>query len=147
MFHYSRAVMRLIPIALLLLLAFGASAGEEDEIVTGCHFSNAEWGADMIDLCIKENQATRAVVLQYPEKYKRYLDRCRRGNENGWAWVKTCLDNDIDAESALAEYPKYRVGLITVCDAEFGHRGMVAIKKCVDQALERANSSNKDQLR
>lgn len=44
MFHYSRAVMRQVPIALLLLLAFGASAGEEDEIVTGCHFSNAEWG-------------------------------------------------------------------------------------------------------
>ena len=147
MFHYSRAVMRLVPIALLLLPAFGASAGEEDEIVTGCHFSNAEWGTDMIDLCIKENQATRAVVLQYPEKYKRYLDRCRRGNENGWAWVKTCLDNDIDAESALAEYPKDRAGLITVCDAEFGRRGMVAIKKCVDQALERANSSNKDPLR
>ena len=147
MFHYSRAVMRLVPIALLLLLAFGASADEEDEIVTGCHFSNAEWGTDMIDLCIKENQATRAVVLQYPEKYKRYLDRCRRGNENGWAWVKTCLDNDIDAESALAEYPKDRAGLIAVCGAEFGHRGMVAIKKCVDQALERANSSNKDPLR
>ena len=147
MFHYSRAVMRLVPIALLLLLAFGASAGEEDEIVTGCHFSNAEWGTDMIDLCIKENQATRAVVLQYPEKYKRYLDRCRRGNENGWAWVKTCLDNDIDAESALAEYPEDRAGLITVCDAEFGHRGMVAIKKCVDHALERANSLNKNELR
>ena len=147
MSQYSRALMGSVPVALLLLLAFGASAGEEDEIVTGCHFSNAEWGADMIDLCIKENQATRAVVLQYPEKYKRYLDRCRRGNENGWAWVKTCLDNDIDAESALAEYPKDRVGLITVCDAEFGHRGMVAIKKCVDHALERANSLNKNQLR
>ena len=147
MFHYSRAVMRQVPIALLLLLAFGASAGEEDEIVTGCHFSNAEWGVDMINLCIKENQSTRAVVLQYPEKYKRYLDRCRRGNENGWAWVKTCLDNDIDAESALAEYPKDRAGLITVCDAEFGHRGMAAIKKCVDRALERANSLNKNQLK
>lgn len=144
MFHYSRAVMRQVPIALLLLLAFGASAGEEDEIVTGCHFSNAEWGVDMISRCIKENQSTRAVVLQYPEKYKRYLDRCRRGNENGWAWVKTCLDNDIEAESALASYPKDRAGLIAVCDAEYGRRGMVAIKNCVDQAVERAHSSTKN---
>ena len=144
MFHYSRAAMRQVPIALMLLLAFGASAGEEDEIVSGCHFSNAEWGVDMINLCIKENQLMRAVVLQYPDKYKRYLDRCRRGNEKGWAWVKTCLDNDIEAESALASYPKDRAGLIAVCDAKYGRRGMVAIKNCVDQAVEGGHSSTKN---
>ena len=144
MFHYSRAVMRLVPIALLLLLAFGASAGEEDEIVTGCHFSNAEWGVDMIDRCIKENQATRTQVLGYPEKYKKFIDRCRRRNELGWAWVKTCVDRDIEAESALAAYPTEKAGLLNFCHAERGHRGAAAVKDCVDQASERSNSPKKN---
>lgn len=136
-----RGIASIVCVTLLALLSMGACADEEDEIVTGCHYSNAEWGSDMIDRCIKENQATRALVLRYPEKYKRFLNRCRRGNENGWSWVKTCIDNDIEAESALAEYPKDRAGLIAVCDAEFGRRGMVAIKECVDQTVERSNSS------
>jgi squalene cyclase len=138
------SVTALAYVALLVLFSASAFAAEEDEIVTGCHFSNAEWGSDMIDRCIKDNQATRAVVLQYPEKYKRFLDRCRRGNANGWAWVKTCIDKDIEAELALADYPKDRAGLIAVCDAEFGRRGMVAVKDCVDQAIERFDSSKQN---
>ena len=127
---------RLVPIVFLVLFATGASADETDEIVTGCHFSNAEWGAEMIDICVKENQATRAEVLRYPEKYRRFVERCRRGSENGWSWVKTCIDKDIAAESALAEYPKEHAGLIKFCDAQFGHRGAAAIRSCVNRALE-----------
>ena len=129
---------------LSLLLGIEGRAGEEDEIVTGCHFSNSEWGADMIDRCIKSNQTTRAEVLQYPSKYKRYVERCRRRNENGWDWVKTCIDNDIEAETALAGYPKDKAGLVMACDAEFGHRGTAAIKKCVDQAIAGADASKKN---
>jgi hypothetical protein len=131
-------------VLLLLMLGIEVRAGEEDEIVTGCHFSNAEWGANMVDRCIKDNQATRAEVLQYPAKYNRYLERCRRRNENGWAWVKTCIDNDIEAETALAEYAKDKARLVALCDAEFRHRGTAAIKQCVDQAVAGADESNKN---
>ncbi len=126
--------------ALLALFSFGASADENDEIVTGCHHSNAEWGFDAIDRCIKDNQATRALVLQYPAQYKRIVDRCRRGNELGWSWVKTCLDRDIEAESALALYPKERIGLIEACHADFGHRGAAKVKACVDRVIEAPSS-------
>ncbi len=143
----SRCMTRLVHIALLVLLPFSASADETDEadeIVTGCHFANAEWGADMIDRCIKENQVTRTQVLGYPEKYKKFIDRCRRRNELGWGWVKTCVDRDIEAESALAAYPTEKAGLLNFCHAERGHRGTAAVKDCVDQASEGSNSPKKN---
>ena len=130
----------LIFIALIACSPVSALADEEDDIVTGCHFSNAEWGAQMIDLCINENRARRAEVLAYPEKYKRFVERCRRGNEYGWSMVKSCVDKDIDAEAALATYPKNQAGLIRVCEAEFTHRGVAAVKKCVDKAVNGGDS-------
>lgn len=130
-----RFIGRLYCAALLMLLGLGASAGEEDEIVTGCHFANAEWGNEMIERCVRDNQATREIVLKYPAQHKPIIDRCRRGNDNGWAWVKTCVDNDIEAQLALAQYPKEIAGLIDLCNAEFALRGAALVKKCVDGAL------------
>lgn len=128
--------------ALLMLLGTGASAGEEDEIVTGCHFANAEWGVEMVERCVRDNQQIRNIVLQYSEMHKPIVNRCRRGNDNGWAWVKTCVDNDIEAQSALAQYPKEIAGLIDLCDAEFGLRGAALVKKCVDRALAGPDPKN-----
>ncbi|MDQ3261174.1 MAG: hypothetical protein M3Q00_10415 [Pseudomonadota bacterium] len=142
MILYLRPLASLICVAFSALLPFDASADEEDEIVTGCHHSNAEWGSEMIDRCVKDNQATRAIVLQYPEQHKQIVDRCRRGNELGWSWVKTCVDRDIEAESALAQYPKERAGLIDVCHADFGHRGAAVVKACVDRVIKILNSPN-----
>ncbi len=143
MFLYLRRSASLVCVAFSALLAFDVSADEEDEIVTGCHYSNAEWGNEMIDRCVKDNQATRAMVLQYPEQYKKIVDRCRRGNEFGWSWVKTCVDRDIEAEAALAQYPMERAGLIDVCQADVGHRGAAAVKVCVDRVIEVLGSPNK----
>lgn len=120
---------------LLALTALTTVAGEEDEIVTTCHFANAEWGLEMVERCIRDNQEMRKIVLQFPEIHKPIVERCRRGNDNGWAWVKTCVDNDIEAQSALAQYPKEIAGLIDLCDSEFGLRGAALVKKCVDRAL------------
>lgn len=128
--------------ALLLLATFGggAWAGEEDEIITGCHHSNAEWGAEMIDRCIKENQATRKEVLQYPAQHKRLVDRCRQQNEFGWSHVKSCVDRDIEAEAALAQYPKQHLATIDRCAAEFAPQGAVAVKACVDKSIDSASA-------
>lgn len=139
-----RLIGKLYCVALLMLLGPGASAGEEDEIVTGCHFANAEWGVEMVERCILDNQEMRKIVLQYPQMHKPIVDRCRRGNGNGWAWVKTCVDNDIEAQSKLAQYPKEIAGLIDLCDAEFGLRGAALVKKCVDRALAGPDPKNKN---
>ncbi len=137
--------LRLLTCSVILAMpSVSTLAGEEDEIVTGCHFANAEWGSEMIDRCIRDNQATRALVLQYPEQHKATIDRCRRGNGNGWSWVKTCVDRDIEAETALAQYPQEMAGLMSICEAEFGHRGAVAIKACVDKAIDASTTPNKN---
>lgn len=125
---------RLLGVAALLAVCLAATAGEEDEIVSGCHYSNAEWGTEMIDRCIKENQAIRAQVLSYPQQYKHIVDRCRQGNEYGWGHVKSCVDKDIEAEAALARYPEAKAASIGECRREFAHRGATAVKACVDAA-------------
>ncbi len=124
----------------LSLLSIDARAGEEDEIVTGCHFSNAEWGQDMIDRCVKDNFANRAAVMQYPAQYKRIVSRCRLKNEYGWDYVKACIDKDIEAEAALKSYLADKANLVTACTAEFAERGFVVVKACVDQKTGEAEA-------
>jgi hypothetical protein len=125
--------MKLIGVVLLAVSTFGAWADEEDEIITGCHHSNAEWGTEMIDRCVKENQATRTEVLAYPTQHRHIVDRCRQRNEFGWSHVKACVDRDIEAEAALAPYPKDRI--MGKCVAEYAHRGAAAVKACVDKSM------------
>jgi hypothetical protein len=119
-------------IFLAMLFSVAATAGEEDEIVTSCHFSNAEWGAGMIDLCIKENQALRLSLLAYPQPYQRFLNRCRTKSELGWDKVKICVDKDIEADTALKQYPADKAQRIAYCESEYGGRGRVVVKACVD---------------
>jgi hypothetical protein len=122
--------------AVMALSCCGAWADEEDEIVTSCHYSNAEWGAEAIDRCVKENHATRALVLQYPAEHKPIVERCRRNSEWGWSWVKSCVDQDIEAEAALARYPGEKAELVDACRAELAHRGAAKVKACVDGVIE-----------
>jgi hypothetical protein len=134
--------MRLIALVLLVTFIGNAPAGEEDEIITGCHHSNAEWGVQMIDRCIKENQAIRAQVLQYPAEHKRIVDRCRQQNEFGWSHVKACVDRDIEAEAALIQYPKQHLGALGKCIADYAHRGAAVVKACVDESITSAPTPN-----
>jgi len=115
-------------------------ADEYDDIVNGCNFANAEFGTVAIQICIKDNQAARAAVSQYPEEVKGIVARCVRGRELGWSMVKLCVDKDIEAEAALANYATEHDALIKECAMEFGFRGAARIKACVDQAIEAARS-------
>lgn len=129
-----RSTLRLGCGALLLACCgLTAWAGEEDEIVTGCHYSNAEWGQEMIDRCIKDNQKNRELVLAYPPQHKRIVNRCRQFNHYGWSYVKTCVDRDIEAEAALAQYPAEKDKEIAACKEQFAWRGPATVKACVDQ--------------
>ena len=126
--------------AMLLLLPFATLADEYDDIVNGCNFSNAEFGVVAIQICIKDNMAARAAVLQYPEEFKDIVARCARGREMGWSMVKLCIDKDVEAEAALAKYGSEHDSLIEKCKTEFGHRGAARIKTCADQAIEAGRS-------
>jgi hypothetical protein len=130
-------------IVLSMLFSLAAAAGEEDDIVSSCHFSNAEWGMDMIDRCIRDNQATRASLLQYPEQYQRFLNRCRTKSELGWDKVKNCVDKDIEADAALKQYPAEKGERIAYCEAEYGGRGRVVVKACVDGEAAEASEKQK----
>ena len=133
--------MRPIVFAAMLLMFPSANwADEYDDIVNGCNFANAEFGSVAIQICIKDNQAARAAVLQYPKEVKDIVARCARGSEMGWSMVKLCIDKDIEAEAALANYGKEHDLSMEICREEFGRRGAARIKACVDQAIN-ADSS------
>jgi len=121
---------------MLLLFSSAVCADENDDIVNGCNFSNAEFGTVAIQICIKDNQAARAAVAQYPEAVKDIVARCVRGRELGWSMVKLCIDKDIEADAALATYGKEHDAFMEFCKTEFGRRGAARIKVCVDQAIE-----------
>jgi len=80
-------------------------------------------------------------VLQYPEEVKDIVTRCVRGREIGWSMVKLCIDNEIEAEAALANCGRERDSLMEKCKEEFGRRGAARINACVDQAIEADRSS------
>lgn len=125
---------------MLLMFSSAVWADEYDDIVIGCNFSNAEFGVVAIQICIKDNQAARAEVLQYPEEVKHIVARCSRGREMGWSMVKLCIDKDIEAEAALAKYGREHDASMQKCKTEYGLRGAARIKTCVDQAIEAGRS-------
>lgn len=130
-------MIRRSTIALSLLLFAGMAQADEEEaqIVTTCHYGNAEWGNDMIQRCIDENRALRAEVLRMPAEYADALLRCRQSAELGWTWVKTCVLKDAAARDALEAYPREAVMLIEACKREFGGQGFVAVRDCADRML------------
>lgn len=127
---------RILFAAMLLMFSAAVWADDYDDIVNGCNYANAEFGAVAIQICIKDHQAARAAVLQYAEEIKHIVARCVRGREMGRSVVKLCIDNDIEAEAALANYGREHDLLMDECKTEFGHRGPARIKTCVDQAIE-----------
>jgi|GEM_PF-2117669 hypothetical protein len=118
-------------------------ADDDSDIISGCAMSNAEFGTEMIQICIKENQAARAEVGRYPDELKPIVERCTRRKEMGWGIVKKCIDEDIAAMAALEAYSRDHGPLIEHCQQEFRGREIARIKLCVDKALE-AEKSRED---
>lgn len=126
---------RLILAFVLAIATSTASADDESDIISGCAMSNAEWGVEMIQLCVKENKTARAEVQAYPQEYKGLVERCSRRKEMGWGMVKRCVDEDIAAKPVLEVYAREHAQLLARCQEEFQGRELSRIKLCVDQAL------------
>jgi hypothetical protein len=136
-------LMRTVLIAALLAsLPLAGLADDESDIVTGCLMSNAEFGTEMAQICIRENQAARAEVARYPAELKATVERCTRRKEMGWGIVKKCIDDDIAAGPVLEAYARDHPALLERCQNEFRGREASRIKICVDHAL--AASKNND---
>jgi len=49
--------------------------------------------------------------------------------------IKLCVDKDIEAEAALAQYPPEHAQAIDACRAEIANQGAAKVKACVDQRI------------
>jgi hypothetical protein len=134
-------LMKTIILAAILVLSSSACRADDDsDIVSGCAMSNAEFGTEMIQVCIKENQAARAEVARYPDEVKNIVARCSRRKEMGWGIVKKCIDDDIAAVPVLEAYARDHGPLLEHCQQEFWGREVSRIKLCVDKAIEAEKS-------
>jgi hypothetical protein len=134
-------LMKTIILAAILVLSSSACRADDDsDIVSGCAMSNAEFGTEMIQVCIKENQAARAEVARYPDEVKNIVARCSRRKEMGWGIVKKCIDDDIAAAPVLEAYARDHGPLLEHCQQEFWGREASRIKLCVDKAIEAEKS-------
>ncbi len=127
---------KIIVVAILVLSSGVCRADDESDIISGCAMSNAEFGTEMITICIKENQAARAEVARYPAEVKQIVDRCTRRKEMGWGIVKKCIDDDIAAGPVLEAYARDHGPLLERCQEQFRGREASRIKLCVEKALE-----------
>lgn len=118
-------------------------ADDDSDIVTGCLMSNAEFGTDMAQICIKENRAALAEVARYPDEVKPIVARCSRRKEMGWGIVKKCIDDDIAAAPVLEAYARDHGPLLERCQHEFRGREATRIKLCVEKAIEAHESRRK----
>ena len=133
--------MRTIILAAILALSSSACLADDDaDIVTGCLMSNAEFGVEMAQLCIRENQAARAAVLRYPDDVKEVVVRCSRRTDMGWEFIRKCIDDDIAAVPALEAYAMEHGPLVARCRDELGGQGAASMKLCVEKAIETEKS-------
>jgi len=131
----------MILVAILALSSFACRADDDSDIISGCTMSNAEFGTEMAQICIKENQAARAEVARYPDEVKDIVTRCTRRKEMGWGIVKKCIDDDIAAGPVLEAYARDHGPLLEHCQDEFRGREASRIRLCVEKALEAQKAS------
>ena len=136
-------IKKLIPAAILALSSSLSWADDDSEIVTGCLMSNAEFGTEMAQICIKRNQSVRAEVARYPEAVKDIVELCSRRKEMGWDFVKKCIDDDIAAAPVLEAYARDHGPLLARCQIKYLGREASRIKLCVETALEAQKSDAK----
>ena len=131
-----RARGLLLAVAILSFSSSAPCADDDSDIVSGCAMSNAEFGTEMITICVNENNAARAELKKYPPEYQPLVERCSRRKEMGWGIVKRCVDEDIAAKPVLEAYARDHASLLDRCYAEFPGRELSRIKLCVDMALK-----------
>jgi hypothetical protein len=129
--------MLLAAVLWLPIAGAGQSEDLQAEIVMGCIYSVGEFGAELVEICRKENLAAAQALLAYPSEHQELIERCGRRvmGSGGWAGVKLCADQDIEAQAALDVYPAEHRALIAECRKKNVESGQKNAKACVDERL------------
>lgn len=131
---FSQMLVKTILVAAALAPAF-VQADDNSDIVTGCLLSNAEFGTEMAQICIRENLEARADVARYPEEVKDIVANCSRRKLAGWGVVKKCIDDDIAAAPVLERFAQDHAQVLAQCQEQFRGREAARIRTCVEMAL------------
>ncbi len=131
---FSQMLMKTILVAATLAPAFGQADDDDSDIVTGCLLSNAEFGTEMAQICIRENLEARAEVARYPEEVKDIVANCSRRKLAGWGVVKKCIDDDIAAAPVLERFAQEHAQVLAQCQEQFRGREAARIRNCVETA-------------
>jgi hypothetical protein len=122
----------IVGLALLLLVAPALADDDDFEIVTLCHYTNAEWGLELIETCINEDRRERTRVQQYPPRYHAIVEKCKEYRLGGWRRVTQCIDNDIADAAAMEAFGTEGKQAVAKCEVKFPDARPSEIKACVD---------------
>lgn len=87
--------------ALALLWSVAGFAGDPAEIVERCIYDIGEFGAEAVDLCVKQDQAAEKALLAYPPHAAPLIEVCiKRAKAGGWVMVQRCVDRGLAAPPA-----------------------------------------------
>ncbi|HEX4985383.1 MAG TPA: hypothetical protein VFV71_04845 [Burkholderiales bacterium] len=129
-------IRKLVVAAILILPPAPCPADDDDaEIVTSCNVSNAEFGVDMIHICIRDNFEARAELQRYPAEYRHLIGNCGRRKQM-WDIVKRCVDDDIAVMPVLRAYSVDHADELRRCGDELPDATLVGIKACVDKLVQ-----------
>ena len=71
-----------------------------------CRAQMGDLGSSMVKFCVHEDLAAYESLQGYDDRYSEIIARCKGQMLalTGWATVKFCADEEIEAERALEEY-------------------------------------------
>jgi hypothetical protein len=81
-----------------LLHAVACHAQSSAEIVERCIYDIGEFGAEAVDICVKQDQAAEKALRSYPPEAAPLIDACtKRAKAGGWVMIQRCVDRQLAA--------------------------------------------------
>lgn len=79
-----------------LLHAFACHAQSSAEVVERCIYDIGEFGAEAIDVCVKQDQAAEKALRTYPPEAAPVIEACtKRAKAGGWVMIQRCVDRQL----------------------------------------------------
>jgi hypothetical protein len=79
-----------------LLHALTCHAQSSAEIVERCIYDIGEFGAEAIDICVKQDQAAEKALRGYPPEAAPVIEACtKRAKAGGWVMIQRCVDRQL----------------------------------------------------
>lgn len=93
--------------AAMLLQAAASHATDSAEIVERCIYEIGEFGADAVDICVKQDQAAEKALRNYPPEAAALIEACtKRMKGGGWVMIQRCVDRRLAPAPETTETPR-----------------------------------------